>query len=196
MALKTTTLGKNGPTVPAMGIGLMSMGHAYGSAGTTEERLAFLDGLHEAGETFWDDADIYGDSEEVVGQWFTNNPEKRKDIFLATKFGFVDPDPSKPMVIRSDPEYIGLALDRSLKKLKTDYVDLYYCHRVDDNTPIEITMRKMVELKEQGKIHHIGLSEVTLNDLKRAHTIGPIAAVETEYSPWYAAFGCSSRYFR
>ena len=125
MALKTTTLGKDGPSVPAMGIGLMSMGHAYGHAGTDEERLAFLDGLYEMGETFWDDADIYGDSEEVVGKWFTANPEKRKDIFLSTKFGFVDPDPSKPMVIRSDPEYIEFALDRSLKKLKTDYVDLY-----------------------------------------------------------------------
>ena len=184
MALKATALGKNGPSVPAMGIGLMSMGHAYGHAGTDEERLAFLDDLYAIGETFWDDADVYGDSEEVVGKWFTANPEKRKDVFLATKFGFVNPDLSQPLVIRSDPEYIDFALKSSLEKLKTDYVDLYYCHRVDGKTPIEITVRKLAELQREGKIRHIGLSEVTLNDLKRAHAVHPIAAVETEYSPW------------
>jgi aryl-alcohol dehydrogenase-like predicted oxidoreductase len=167
-----------------MGIGLMSMGHAYGHAGTTEERLAFLDGLYNMGETFWDDADIYGDSEEVVGEWFKANPEKRKDIFLSTKFGFVNIHDYSKMTIRSDPEYIEEALAASLSKLKTDYVDLYYCHRVDDKTPVELTMRKLVELKEQGKIRHIGLSEITLNDLKRAQAIHPIAAVQTEYSPW------------
>ena len=184
MTLRTTTLGKNGPSVPGMGIGLMSMGHAYGHAGSDSERLTFLDGLHAMGETFWDDADMYGDSEEIVGQWFTANPEKRKDIFLSTKFGFVGISPDKPIEIRSDPEYVEMALERSLEKLKTDYVDLYYCHRVDDKTPVELTVRKLDELKKQGKIRHIGLSEVTLNDLKRAHAVTPITAVQTEYSPW------------
>ena len=174
-----------------MGIGLMSMGHAYGHAGTDEERLAFLDGLHAMGETFWDNADIYGDAEDVVGKWFAANPDKRKDIFLSTKFGFVDPT-SMPMIIRSDPEYIQGAVERSLKRHQTDYIDLYYCHRVDDKTPVEVTMRKLVELKKQGKIRHIGLSEVTLNDLKRAHAVHPVAAVETEYSPWYGAL-CSHK---
>ena len=148
MAPKTTTLGASGPTVNALGIGLMSLGHAYGDAGDDETRLAFLDKLWEMGETFWDDADIYGDSEELVGKWFTLHPERRKDIFLATKFGFVSVDPTKAMEIRSDPEYIREALEKSLKKLKTDYVDLYYCHRVDEKTPIEHTVKAMADLKQ------------------------------------------------
>ena len=148
MAPKTTTLGPSGPTVNAIGIGLMSLGHSYGHAGDDETRLAFLDNLWEMGETFWDDADIYGDSEELVGKWFTLHPERRKDIFLATKFGFVNTDPTKAMEIRSDPEYIREAFEKSLKKLKTDYVDLYYCHRADDKTPIEHTVKAMAELKQ------------------------------------------------
>lgn len=147
MTLKTTTLGQSGPTVNALGVGLMSIGHAYGHGGSDEERLAFLDELWSMGETFWDDADIYGDSEELVGKWFTLHPERRKDIFLATKFGFVDPT-KMPMEIRSDPEYVKQAFETSLKKLKTDYVDLYYCHRPDDKTPIEETVKAMVELKK------------------------------------------------
>jgi aryl-alcohol dehydrogenase-like predicted oxidoreductase len=185
MSLKTIPLTRDGPKVAAMGVGLMSLGGAYGAGGSDETRLAFLDGLHAMGETFWDNADIYGDAEALTGKWFAVNPEKRKDIFLATKFGFVDPDFSKPLVIRSDPEYIEMALAKSLEKLQTDYVDLYYCHRVDDKTPIELTIHKLAELKKQGKIRHIGLSEVTLNDLKRAHAVHPISAVQTEYSPWY-----------
>jgi aryl-alcohol dehydrogenase-like predicted oxidoreductase len=185
MSLKTIPLGASGPQVPAIGIGLMSLGHAYGNAGTTSERLAFLDALYARGETFWDDADIYGDSEDVVGEWFTLNPEKRKDIFLATKFGIVfDPADMSKTTTRSDPEYIDMALERSLGKLKTDYIDLYYRHRVDTVTPIEITMRKLAEKVKEGKIKYIGLSEVTLGDLKRAHAVHPITALQTEYSPW------------
>ena len=149
MSLKTTTLGRNGPSVPAIGVGLMSLGHAYGHAGDDESRLKYLDELLAMGETFWDDADIYGDSEELVGKWFTANPEKRKDIFLSTKFGFVNPDPTLPEIeIRSDPEYINQAVEKSLKKLKTDYIDLYYCHRTDGKTPIEVTVRALAELQK------------------------------------------------
>lgn len=185
MSLKTIAIGKDGPQVPAMGMGLMSIGGAYGDGGTDEQRLAFLDQLHERGETFWDNADIYGDAEDVVGKWFTANPEKRKDIFMSTKFGIVF-DPSNPAAAhtRSDPEYIEMALNRSLGRMKTDYIDLYYCHRVDTKTPIEVTVRKLADYVNQGKIRYIGLSEVTFNDLKRAHAVHPITAVQTEYSPW------------
>lgn len=113
MPLKTTTLGKDGPSVTAIGVGLMSLGHAYGHAGSDEERLAFLDNLYNVGETFWDDADMYGDSEDVVGKWMGANPEKRKEIFLSTKFGFFK---IEPLTIRSDPEYIEQAIAKSLKK--------------------------------------------------------------------------------
>ena len=144
--LPTRQLGKNGPQVTAMGIGLMSLGHAYGHAGTDEERIAYLDALYTAGETNWDDADIYGDSEDVVGKWFAKNPEKRKDIFLSTKFGYVDA--MNPTVLRTDPEYVQQALKKSLKRLQTDYIDLYYMHRTDRKTPIEKTVEAMVELKK------------------------------------------------
>jgi aryl-alcohol dehydrogenase-like predicted oxidoreductase len=181
--LKTTTLGAKGPSVPAMGVGMMSIGGFYGAGGSDETRLAFLDGLYNIGETFWDNADIYGDAEDVLGKWFAANPEKRKDVFLSTKFGFVIGEKGE-FRARSDPEYIEQAVERSLKRLQTDYLDLYYCHRVDTVTPIEVTVRKMAELVEMGKVRQIGLSEVTLNDLKRAHKVFPIAAVQTEYSPW------------
>ena len=127
----------------------MSLGHAYGHAGDDATRLAYLDSLYSLGETFWDNADLYGDAEDVCGKWFEANPDKRKDIFLSTKFGFVmeGHDFSK-MTIRSDAEYVKEAIEKSLKRMKTEYVDLYYCHRHDGKTPIERTVKAMQELKE------------------------------------------------
>lgn len=124
----------------------MSLGGAYGAAGSDEERFKVLDTAYEIGARHWDDADIYGDTEELVGKWFERNPEKRKDIFLTTKFGIVID--AQGMSLRSDPEYLRAAIERSLKKMKTDYIDLYYCHRVDGKTPIEETLKVMVELKK------------------------------------------------
>ena len=130
-----------------MGIGLMSLGHVYGSAGGDEPRLAFLDAMHALGATFWDDADIYGDTETLVGKWFTANPDKRKDIFLTTKFAIALGEQGD-FHVSSDPEYVRQACAASLSKLKTEYIDLYYCHRVDGKTPIERTVKAMVELKK------------------------------------------------
>jgi len=144
MTLPTRKLGKNGPQVTAIGAGLASLGHSYGHAGDDATRLAYLDKLYELGETNWDDADIYGDTEELVGKWFTANPEKRKDVFFGTKFGCAV---GETMTTRSDPEYVKEAFDRSINKLKTDYVDIYYCHRVDGKTPVEKTIEAMAELK-------------------------------------------------
>lgn len=148
MAPVTRTLGKTGPSVPAIGFGLMSIGGVYGAVPSNEERSALLDHAHAIGERFWDTADIYADSEDAVGLWVKQNPEKRKDIFLATKFGIQFDPATYTQTLRSDPEYIKEACERSLTRLNTDYVDLYYCHRVDGKTPIEKTVEAMVELKK------------------------------------------------
>lgn len=142
MSNQTRNIGRDGPSVNAISVGLMSLGHAYGNAGDTPTRLKYLDGLYQMGITSWDDADIYGDTEDLVGEWFTANPDKRKDIFLATKGGFTANG------VRTDPEYVKQACEKSLQRLKTDYIDLYYMHRVDGKTPIEKTIEALVELKK------------------------------------------------
>lgn len=180
--IRTRTLGKNGPEVTAIGAGLMSLGHAYGPAGSDEERFAYLDSLHAMGEVFWDNADIYGDAEDLVGKWFARTG-KRKSIFLATKFAFI-PTATGGVDVNSTGSYAAEALEKSLKRLQTNYVDLYYCHRVDGKTPIEETVRAMAELQKAGKVHHLGLSEVSASTLRRACATAHIAAVQTEYSPF------------
>lgn len=148
MAIQTRTLGTNGPEVPVLGFGLMSIGGIYGNAPSDADRTALLDHAHTIGERFWDTADVYLDSEEAVGLWNKSNPEKRKDIFLATKFGLGYDPVTHAQIMRSDPEYVKEACEKSLKRLETDYIDLYYCHRVDGKTPIEKTVEAMVELKK------------------------------------------------
>jgi aryl-alcohol dehydrogenase-like predicted oxidoreductase len=124
---------------------------------------------------------MYFDSEDLLGKWFAVNPEKRSDIFLSTKFGEVRISDGKPYT-DSSPEYCRKAITRSLSRLGLDHVDLYYIHRLDRKTPIELTMQVMVELKTEGKIRHIGLSECSAESLRRAHAVHPIAAVQMEYS--------------
>ncbi|PLB52146.1 putative aldo/keto reductase [Aspergillus steynii IBT 23096] len=181
MSLPTRTLGKNGPPVTSVGFGLMSIGGIYGPKGTDEERFALLDHAHEIGEHFWDTADLYFDSEEVVGKWIRKNPAKAKDIFLATKFA-IGMGPDGSLTLDSSPEYVKIACQRSLDKLGVETINLYYCHRVDGKTPIEKTIEAMVELKNEGKIRYLGLSEVTAQTLRRAHAVHPISALQVEYS--------------
>ena len=139
--------------------------------------------MHSIQHTNDGQADKYGDSEDLLGKWFTSNPEKRSSVFLATKFG-IRPAPSSPggFTIDSTPEYCRTALDTSLNRLGLPFVDLYYIHRLDKKTPIELTMRAMVELKNAGKIKHIGLSECSAESLRRAYAVHPITAVQIEYS--------------
>ena len=126
---------------------------------------------------------MYGDNEELLGKWFARNPGAREKVFLATKFAIcIAPDGSR--TTRSDPEYVKQACEKSLKRLGVDCIDLYYCHRVDRKTPIEKTVRAMAELKNEGKIRYLGLSEVSAATLRRAHKVHPIAAVQIEYSPF------------
>ncbi|KFY29852.1 hypothetical protein V494_08433 [Pseudogymnoascus sp. VKM F-4513 (FW-928)] len=177
----TRALGRGGPQVSAVGLGFMSLGGAYAQKNTLEERLAFLDRAHEVGSRFWDTADAYADTEELIGKWFARSG-KRADIFVATK-GAMDRSTGVP-VVRSNAAYLKGACERSLKKLGVDYIDLYYAHRVAYETPIEETIMGLVELIKEGKIRHIGLSEVSSETLRRAHAVHPIAAVQVEYSPF------------
>ncbi|KAF2130693.1 aldo/keto reductase-like protein [Dothidotthia symphoricarpi CBS 119687] len=182
MYLPTRRLGKNGPEITALGLGLMGLSVGYGKPRSDPERLAFLTHAYKLGETSWDTADVYGDNEDVLGKWFAANPEKRSDVFLATKFGLKYT--AEGLVIDSSPQYVKQALESSLKRLGVPSVDLYYCHRLDGRTPIEKTVQALTELKRDGKINYIGLSECSTETLRRACKVTHIDAVQIEYSPF------------
>lgn len=147
-----------------------------------DERFVVLDRAWELGCTFWDSSDIYGDSEVLIGKWFKMHPERRNDIFLATKFAIkISAD---GIGMDSSPEHCRQACEASLQKLGIDCIDLYYIHRLDEKTPIEKTVQEMVKLKNEGKIKHFGISECSSTSLRRAHAVHPIAAVQVEYNPW------------
>ncbi|KAF8600817.1 Aldo/keto reductase [Ceratobasidium sp. AG-I] len=159
---------------PAIGYGAMGIGRV---ASDNESRFQVLDRLLEIGCTHWDTANIYGDSEQLIGDWFKRTG-KRDQIFLATKFGF------KPDGPCGTPEYVEECIKQSLQRLGVDTIDLYYVHRIDKNTPIEITMNALAEYVKVGKIRHIGLSQPSSATLRRAHKVHPIAAIQVEYSPF------------
>jgi len=179
--LPTRPLGKNGPQVTALGFGAMGLSAFYGKPESDEERLKLLDKAYDLGEHFWDSADVYMDSEDLIGKWFKRTG-KRDDIFLATKFALITKDGQRS--VRNDPEYVHEACEKSLKRLGIPTIDLYYCHRLDGTTPVEKTVEAMAQLKKEGKIKYLGLSEVSSNSLRRAHKIHPISAVQIEYSPY------------
>lgn len=182
--LPTRKLGKNGPEVTALGIGLMGLSAFYGAPKPDAERLAFLSHIYAAGERHWDSADMYGDNEDLLGKWFAANPGARENIFLATKFAnFVDPETGARHV-RNEPEYIAEACEKSLKRLGVAHIDLYYCHRVQASQPIEITVAEMKKLQDAGKVKYLGLSECSAETLRRACKVVHIDAVQIEYSPF------------
>ncbi|KAK7737323.1 hypothetical protein SLS53_006626 [Cytospora paraplurivora] len=177
-----TPLGENGPHIPALGLGLMGLSSFYGVPPPDEERFRLLDLAHESGCIHWDSAALYGDSEELLGKWFQRTG-KRKEIFLTTKFGnHVTPDGGRE--IRNDPEYIRQSVAQSLEHLKTDYIDLLYCHRFSGKTPVEDIVETMKEFVESGKVRYLGLSECGADTLRRASKVHPIAAYQIEYSPF------------
>jgi len=182
MSLPTRKIGN--ASVPIPGWGLMGFSAFYSSDKTDEEVIPVFKVAHEAGCHMWDTADIYsrsglGQNERLVAKAIKALNIPRKDIFLCTKFALA-PD----FTIHGEPEYVKEAIERSLKALDTDYVDLYYQHRVDPKTPIEVTVKAMQELKEAGKIKHIGLSECSADTLRRASKVAKIDAVQWEYSLW------------
>ncbi|KAL5355871.1 NADP-dependent oxidoreductase domain-containing protein [Aspergillus floccosus] len=183
MSLPTAKLGKNGPEVPRLGLGLMGLSAFYGTVKPDSERFAFLDTAYELGETFWDSADIYGDNEDLLGRYFKANPSKREKIFLTTKFAIRSGSDGSRFT-DSSPEYVQQACAKSLSRLGISTIDLYYCHRLDQKTPIEKTVQAMAQLKAEGKIRYLGLSECSAESLRRAHKVHPITAVQMEYSPF------------
>ncbi|KAF8654840.1 hypothetical protein AX16_003360 [Volvariella volvacea WC 439] len=164
-------------TVHAIGFGAMGISRFYGPTEPDEERFKVLDAAYNLGSRHWDSSNTYGDSEELIGKWFKRTG-KRYEIFLTTKFGL------RPDSPRGDPEYVKECLEASLKRLGVDYIDLYYIHRVDPNTPIEVTIRTLAEFVKAGKIRYIGISECSARTLRRAHAVHPIAAVQLEVSPF------------
>ncbi|MFH8606121.1 aldo/keto reductase [Streptomyces sp. NPDC018029] len=174
-------LGGEGPEVGVQGLGCMGMSFAYGPTDTGEAR-ATLDRALELGVTLYDTADVYGmgENEKFLAPFVKAH---RDEIVLATKFALAI-DPAEPTKRRIDnsPEYIRASIDASLRRLGTDVVDLYYMHRRDPDVPIEETVGVLSELVAAGKIKHVGLSEVTGAELRAAHAVHPIAAVQSEWS--------------
>ena len=174
--------------VGAIGLGCMGMTHAYGRA-DEKENLRVLEKAVEIGCNFWDTADFYsaGKNEVLLAKVLK---KQRKKVFLATKVGNVYDNSrlsaiGKETMIDGSPEYIKNSIDRSLKRLNTDYIDLYYLHRVDPAVPIEETIQAMSKLVEKGKVRYIGLSEASAQTIKRANKIHKISALQSEYSLWY-----------
>jgi len=180
-------LGKAGLEVSALGLGCMGMSFSYGPPKDTKEMTALLRTAVERGITFFDTAEVYGPftNEELVGEALA---PFRKQVVIATKFGFdlsgADHKPGSAGV-NSRPEHIKKAVEGSLKRLKTDVIDLLYQHRVDPNVPIEDVAGKVKELIQAGKVKHFGMSEAGVKTIRRAHAVQPVTALQNEYSLWW-----------
>jgi aryl-alcohol dehydrogenase-like predicted oxidoreductase len=182
--MKTRTLGRQGPTVSALGLGCMGMSQSYGNRVDDASAIAVIHHALARGVTLLDTSDMYGPhtNELLVGKAIAG---RRDAVFLATKFGFVfAPGDKRPSGVSGRPEYVRASLDASLRRLGTDYIDLYYQHRVDPDVPIEDTVGAMARAVEAGKVRFLGLSEAAPATLRRAHAAHPITALQTEYSLW------------
>lgn len=169
-----------------VGLGCMGMSEFYGDS---DDKTSFtlLDKAAEIGVNFWDTADTYGfgHNESLIGQWLqSHSTDVRKQLVIATKFGIVRQQGHYERRIDNCPEYVRQACDASLARLGVDYIDLYYCHRRNPDTPIEDMMQTLAELVSVGKIRAIGLSEVNADTIRKAHAIHPLTAVQSEYSLW------------
>jgi aryl-alcohol dehydrogenase-like predicted oxidoreductase len=180
--MKTRKLGSQGLTVSELGLGCMGMSEFYGT-GDEAESIATIHRALELGVTLLDTADMYGPftNEQLVGKAIASH---RNQVVLATKFGIQRSEDKGFRGINGSPEYVHQACDASLQRLGIDYIDLYYLHRVDPKVPIEETVGAMAELVQQGKVRYIGLSEAAPATIRRAASVHPITALQTEYSLW------------
>jgi len=184
--MKKRFLGNSGLEVSALGLGCMSMSSAYGPAGDKMEMIALIRKAVDLGVTFFDTAEVYGPfvNEELLGEAL--EPFKGQ-VVIATKFGF-DLDPATAQRtggVNSRPEHIKAVAEASLKRLKVEAIDLFYQHRVDPSVPIEDVAGAVKELIAEGKVKHFGLSEPGIHTLRRAHSVQPVTAVQSEYSLWW-----------
>jgi aryl-alcohol dehydrogenase-like predicted oxidoreductase len=177
-------LGKGGLEVSAIGLGCMGMSANYGPPENSQEMIALIRYAVDQGVTFFDTAEVYGPftNEELVGEALAPVRDK---VVIATKFGFdIDPQTRERKGFNSRPEHIKQVAEASLKRLKTDRIDLFYQHRVDPNVPIEDVAGALRDLIREGKVKHFGLSEASAATMRRAHAVHPVAALQSEYSLW------------
>ena len=178
-------LGTSNLEVSALGLGCMGLSFGLGPPVSKEQGIAVIRGAVERGVTFFDTAEVYGPftNEELVGEALA---PFRNQVVIATKFGFkLDPHTGKQVGVDSRPEHIKEVADASLKRLKTDIIDLFYQHRVDADVPIEDTAGAVKDLIREGKVRHFGLSEAGVRTIRRAHAVQPVTALQSEYSLWW-----------
>jgi aryl-alcohol dehydrogenase-like predicted oxidoreductase len=183
--MKKRKLGKSGLEVSAIGLGCMGMSFAYGPPKDKHEMISLLHAAVERGVAFFDTAEVYGPftNEELVGEGLA---PFREQVMIATKFGFkLDPKSGRSIGVDSRPEHIKEVVEASLKRLKTDVIDLFYQHRVDPEVAIEDVAGAVKELIHEGKVKHFGLSEPGVQTIRRAHAVQPVTAIQNEYSLWW-----------
>ena len=180
--MRKRKLGNSGLEVSAIGFGCMGLSYGYGPAQEKQQAVSLIRRAFELGVTFFDTAEAYGPftNEEVVGEALA---PIRGQVVIATKFGFKDANPMAG--VDSRPEHIRAVADASLKRLKTDHIDLLYQHRVDPNVPMEDVAGTVKDLIRAGKVKHFGLSEAGVQSIRRAHAVQPVAALQSEYSLWW-----------
>jgi aryl-alcohol dehydrogenase-like predicted oxidoreductase len=178
-------LGNSNLEVSALGLGCMGMSFGFGPPADKQEMISLIRKAVELGITFFDTAEVYGayTNEELVGEALA---PLRDRVVIATKFGFkIDPSTGKQAGLDSRPAHIKEVAEASLKRLRTDVIDLFYQHRVDPNVPIEDVAGAVKELIQEGKVKHFGLSEAGVKTIRRAHAVQPVAALQSEYSLWF-----------
>ena len=183
--MKKRKLGKSGLEVSAIGLGCMGMSFGYGPPKDKQKMIALLRTAVERGVTFFDTAEVYGPftNEALVGEALA---PMRERVVIATKFGFkLDPNSGRSVGVDSRPEHVKEVAEASMKRLRTDVIDLFYQHRVDPDVPIEDVAGAVKELIREGKVKHFGLSEPGVQTIRRAHAVQPVTAIQNEYSLWW-----------
>jgi aryl-alcohol dehydrogenase-like predicted oxidoreductase len=182
--MKTRTLGNGQLEVSALGLGCMGLSYGYGPATDRRAAISLIRAAVDRGVTLFDTAEVYGPylNEDVVGEALA---PVRERVVIATKFGFTFGDDDKEQILNSRPEHIRWAVEGSLKRLRTDVIDLLYQHRVDPDVPIEDVAGTVRDLIAEGKVKHLGLSEAGAQTIRRAHIVQPVTALQSEYSLWW-----------